>query len=56
MQKKLKKSKHQNKLFICFQFQRALHYFLMAAESGNANAFAFLGKVRLILRDSLISD
>ena len=32
----------------CFEFsmfQRAMNYFLHAAEAGNANAMAFLGKV-----------
>ena len=28
----------------CF-FQQAHHYFVIAAESGNANALAYLGKV-----------
>ena len=27
-------------------FQRALNYFVLAAETGNGNAMAFLGKVR----------
>ena len=30
---------------MCYDFQRAFHYFTMAAESGNSNAYAFLGKV-----------
>jgi len=36
-------------LLILFELylQRAQHYFSMAAESGNANANAFLGKVLL---------
>lgn len=48
--------RNQSKLPDIFLFQRALHYFLMAAESGNANAFAFLGKVRLIPRESVVSN
>lgn len=33
--------------------QRANHYFLMAAESGNANALAYLGKVSKVIRNML---
>lgn len=31
---------------VAVNHEMALHYFITAAESGNANAFAYLGKVR----------
>jgi hypothetical protein len=34
--------------------QRALHYFLQAADAGNPIAMAFLGKVSPCIRDSLL--
>ena len=30
-------------------FQRAMNYFTHAAEAGNANAMAFLGKVKITI-------
>ena len=40
-------------LIFCVYLQRAHHYFLMAAESGNANALAYLGKVNIVIRSML---
>jgi hypothetical protein len=42
-----------NPLIFCVYLQRAHHYFLMAAESGNANALAYLGKVNIVIRSML---
>ena len=35
-------------MVLLFSFQRAMRYFQQAADAGNANAMAFLGKVGVL--------